>query len=737
LPDPDLPDAPPEPPAPPSFAYVAFTSGSTGRPKALAMTHGGLSNYLAYVRELSGIGPGDAVLQLVSPGFDASLREILGTLTAGARVVFPGPARPRTPAELVRTAAEQGVTKILAVVPTLLEALVQAGAEHGAVLPAVTDVLVSGEALTRTLVRSVAALAPGARVVNQYGPSECTMTTTWAEASRDGAEEVPIGRPIGNMRCRLLDPLLRPVPPGAEGEIYIAGPGLARGYLGAPALTAASLVADPFGPPGGRMYRTGDRAVRTAGGALRFLGRADRQVKVRGVRVEPAEVEAALERHPDVRRAAVKPAEGGTGLAAFYLPRAGAEVPAARLREHLRGLLPPAAVPDLLVPVETLPVTSTGKIDYSALSAGPSGRARTTGPRDRLELDVTRAWTDLLDGRPVGIDDDFFEVGGHSLLAVRLVDRLARTLGRDVPLPLVFAEPTIRGMCAALRSAGHGSAGHGSTGHGSAGHGPGPDGPTPLRRGSGAPLFLVHPQSGDVCCYFDLARALGDRDVHGLEAVGLSDDRTPLATVEEIAAHYVARIRRAVPRGPYRLAGWSFGGNVAFEMARLLEDDGEQVAFLGLVDARVFGADELDPGYRARSDLGRYALIAQAGAVDGLAERDALAVLARHAVETDRVPELGSLAAVRRMVAVFTANGRAADAYRPTGRVRAGIHLFKADRVHPVLPCPPVDPAGWARRTTGGMRLTTVPGDHHDLMRPPHVAALADAMSRALAAAGL
>jgi amino acid adenylation domain-containing protein len=708
------------PAAPESLGYVTFTSGSTGRPKALAMTHRGLSNYLAYVRDVSAIGPGDAVLQLISPGFDASLRELLGALTAGARVVLPSPDRERTPATLIRIAAEHGVTKILAVVPTLLEALVHAAGEDGVVLPAVTDVLVSGEVLTRTLVQAVAALAPNARVVNQYGPSECTMTTTYTVVSRDGGEEVPIGRPIGNMRCYLLDPLLRPVPPGVEGDIYIAGPGLARGYLGAPALTAASLVADPFGPRGERMYRTGDRAIRGADGDLRFVGRADRQVKVRGVRVEPAEVEAALERHPDVRRAAVKPAAGTAGLAAFYLPQGGTEIPAPRLREHLRGLLPPAAIPDLLIPVDTFPVTRTGKIDYSALSDSSVVRARSSGPRDRLELDMIRTLSDLLGDRAVGIDDDFFAVGGNSLLAVQLVDRLRRTLGRDVPLPLVFAEPTIRGMCAVLRARQDG---------------PAPDGPTLLRRGAGAPLFLIHPQSGDVCCYFDLARALDDRDVYGLEGVGLTGDRAPLESVAEIAAHCLAQIQAIAPHGPYRLAGWSFGGNVAVEITRLLEGGAEDVAFLGVVDARVFGSDELDPGYLSRSELGRYALIAQAGDIDGLAEHDALTVLARHAVETDRVPELGSLATVRAMVAVFTANGRAADTYRPTGSVRADIHLFKADRVHPVVPCPPVDPVGWARRTRGEMRLAMVPGDHHDLLRPPHVSGLADAMARALAEA--
>ncbi|MEU0947244.1 amino acid adenylation domain-containing protein [Streptomyces canus] len=706
---------------PDHLAYIVHTSGSTGRPKALAMAHRGAVNYLAYVRAIAALGPDDAVLQMASPGFDASLREILGPLSAGARVVFPDPAAPRTPARLVQEAAQRRITAVLAVVPSVLESLVHAGAEDGRTLPDLRVILASGEPLRRSLVAGATTLAPRARLINQYGPSECTMTATYASAGQGMEAEVLAGRPIPNMRCYVLDPWLQPVPTGVPGDVHLAGVGLARGYLGDPALTAATMLPDPYGPPGARMYRTGDRGVWTSAGDLRLLGRADRQVKVRGVRVEPGETEAALIAHPEVRQAAVVPRGSGSGLAGFYLPSPQATVTAEELRAHLRQKLPLPAVPDVLVPVTGFPLTTTGKIDYGALDDTAAHGPRSSAPRDLLELTTARVWAELLGVPRVGIDDDFFALGGHSLLAVRLVDRLERVLGRPVPLSLVFGEPTVRGLSQALRT----------------GTAVGATGTVPLRKGGAdqPPLFLVHPQSGDVCCYFDLAHALdADLPVHGLEAVGYGDDTPPLPTIERMARHYLERIRRIAPHGPYRLAGWSFGGNVAFELARLLERAGESVAFLGVIDSRVFGQDVLDADYLAKPELSRYAVIAEVdeAAVTGLEEEDALAILARHAVTTDRIPDYGSVAAVRRMVRVFTVNGRAAESYRPGGRVTADIHLFKAGRTHPVLPCPPVDPPGWARRTTGRLILETLPGDHHDLMREPCVTALAEQLSRAL-----
>ncbi|MFD0200306.1 MULTISPECIES: non-ribosomal peptide synthetase [Saccharothrix] len=705
--------------APPDgLAYVVHTSGSTGRPKTLAMTHRGAVNYLDYVREVSGVAPGDVVLQLAAPGFDASLREILGPLGAGAAVAFPPPG-PRRVADLVREAVDRGVTAILAVVPTLLEALAREGARQGVGLPRLRVVLVSGEALTGKLVDAVRVLAPDAEVVNQYGPSECTMTSTYARVERDGGEP-SVGVPIPNMRCYVLDEVLRPVPPGVPGEVYLAGPGLARCYLGAPAATAERLLADPFGPPGSRMYRTGDLG-RVVGGNLRFLGRVDRQVKVRGVRVEPAETEAAMAARADVRRAAVVPRADGSGLVGYYLPRPGSTLTGDGLRDHLRRVLPAAAVPDVVLAVPEFPVTTTGKVNYAALDPDPPVGTGFVRPRDALELTATRVWEEVLGVDRVGVDDDFFALGGHSLQAVGVADRLERAVGRPVPLSLVFTEPTVRRLCAAIRDDTRPTVG----------------GAVRMRAGDPGrpPLFLLHPQSGDICCYFDLAHLLDPGlPVHGIEAVGLADDTPPLTAVEDMARHYLDLIREVSPTGPYLLAGWSFGGNAAFEVARLLEAEGDTVGFLGVIDARVFGRDPLDGRYLAEDDIGRYAFIAGVE-VSGLAEDEALAVLARHAVAADRVTAYGGLPAVRRMVRVFTANDHAAERYHPTSGITADIHLFKAARTHPTLPTPPVDPAGWAERTSGRLVTELLPGDHHDLLREPCVSSLAVALSAALSRA--
>ncbi|MFH8336565.1 non-ribosomal peptide synthase/polyketide synthase [Streptomyces sp. AM6-12] len=441
-------------------AYVIYTSGSTGTPKGVVVTHRGLASFAAAAAEQYEAGPGDRVLQFASPSFDASVLELCVSLLAGAALVT-GEEGPLVGERLAEVLAVRRVSHAL--IPPA--ALATVGPETAAALPGLRTLIVGAEACPADL---VAAWAPGRRMINSYGPTEATVVATWTGPLTPGTGAPPIGRPSGHTRVRVLDAALRPVPPGVTGELYIAGPGLARGYLGRPGLTARQFVADPFGGPGERMYRTGDLVRWTADGLLRFAGRADDQVKLRGFRIEPGEIESALRTSPLVRDAVVAVRAGEAPgapdrLVAYVVPAEppadggtpGAALPVGELRLHLAGLLPPHMVPSVFVPLDRLPLTPNGKTDRRALPApGPAQAAGgpRTAPRTDTERRVARIWADVLGIEEVGADDNFFALGGDSILSMQVVSRLRRD-GLHVATRDLFTHQTVAELAAVVRTA--------------------------------------------------------------------------------------------------------------------------------------------------------------------------------------------------------------------------------------------------------------------------------------------
>ncbi len=459
--EPDVAEAalPPVPPDDPErLAYVIYTSGSTGRPKGTELTHRGLANLVAWHRATYGVGPEDRAALVASPAFDASVWELWPYLAGGASVHVPAPEVRRDPPRLLEWLAAEGVS--LAFLPTAL-------AEEAWLHPPPEDLalralLVGGDRLHR-----VPAGLPYP-VFNQYGPTEATVVTTWTqvepETAGGGAKAPtpPIGRPIHNLRAHVVDPWGRPAPLGVTGELWIAGTGLARGYLQRPALTADRFRPDPFSEhPGERLYRTGDLVRWLAGGDLEFRGRTDQQVQVRGFRIEPAEIETLLEERPEVARAAVLPDAAGHHLVAFVVPAEGSDgLDPQSLRGHVARHLPQAVVPAAWVRREALPLTPHGKVDRRALaaeaeehlerrSAGDGGHP----PRTAVEQLVAGIWETVLDLPRVGAEEDFFALGGHSLLATRVRARLREALGVEVPLSTLFEETTVARLAAAVEKA--------------------------------------------------------------------------------------------------------------------------------------------------------------------------------------------------------------------------------------------------------------------------------------------
>ncbi|MER8105695.1 amino acid adenylation domain-containing protein, partial [Kitasatospora sp. NPDC094016] len=439
-------------------AYVIYTSGSTGRPKGVVMPSGALTNLLHWHHRAVGGGTGTRTAQFTALSFDVSVQEMLSALLFGKTLVVPTDEQRRSAELLARWLEHHRVAELFA--PNLvIEALAEAAEEHGRDLPDLRLIAQAGEAMRLGGgLRRLQARGPGRVLHNHYGPAETHVITAFPLPAdpADCPLPVPIGRPIANCRVYVLDAALRPVAPGVTGELYLAGAGLARGYLNRPGLTAGRFVACPF-EAGSRMYRTGDLVRWRADGELEFAGRVDHQVKVRGFRVEPGEIEAELAAHPGVAQVAVLAREdrpGDTRIVAYVVPSAETGTTAPVLASYLRERLPDHLVPSVFVLLEALPLTPNGKLDRAALPAPEvgavgGGRAART-PQEQILCEL---FAEVLGRGQVGVEDDFFELGGHSLLATRLVSRVRATLGVELELRRLFRTPTPAGLAAGLHDA--------------------------------------------------------------------------------------------------------------------------------------------------------------------------------------------------------------------------------------------------------------------------------------------
>ena len=600
-------DAPPSDPGPPSpagtvagghddaesLAYVSFTSGTTGRPKGVCIPHRGV---LRLVREPDyvQVTPDDVFLQFAPLAFDASTFEIWGALLNGARLAICPDRKPSLP-ELASFIEREGVS-ILWLTAGLFHQMADANLLGH--LRGVRQLLAGGDVLSVPHVAEVLRALPGTRLINGYGPTENTTFTCChpVRTCPPPGQSVPIGKPINGTYCRVLDERGQSLPDGEAGELYVGGTGLAHGYLRQPQLTASQFVPDPFSPdPAARLYRTGDRVRRRPDGDLEFLGRADRQVKIRGHRVELDEVEATLNEFPGLRAVAVALQRGPAGeerlvagvVLAVAPPAPEAAAPtAADLRAWTQRRLPSYMVPGRFVFLDALPLNASGKVDRQALLelglASPArhagnvpAAAADTAPRDATEAALVTVWREVLGLPEVDRNDDFFDCGGDSLRASHLLARVQAVLGRPVPFDVLLARPTVARLAEFI-----------------AGQTPTAVSAVQVLRAGGEkpPLYFVPSQGGDLMCYAALARHFspGERPLLGLqERTLLSAEAEEGGTsIEAVAAAHVQTLRERQPAGPYHLVGFCFGGLVAFEMARQLRATKSPVGWLGVLDYR-------------------------------------------------------------------------------------------------------------------------------------------------------
>ena len=712
-------------------AVVLYTSGSTGKPKGVIHTHASL---LHRFDSAAGVAPyqlEDVTAQSSPLSSIDAVDEILIPLMTGSAVAFIADEIVKDPFALVDALGEFNVSRIL-LVPSLLRVILEHVPMLDRRIPQLRTWLVGGEALTRVLAEEFAARLPFAELINFYGLTEGDASAYTIRSGIPPAHTVPIGKPIRNTRVYILDPFLQPVPPGAPGEICIAGAGLAQGYLNRPELTAERFVNDPF-LPGAVLYRTGDLGKFLDDGNIVYLGRRDRQVKIRGYRVEPGEVEGIAAQVAGVRQALVtvrerpgaEPGRAGLQMLVLYAavdPAAG--LTPQSLRDWLAGQLPEYALPSAVMFLERFPLNPNGKVDLNALPEPQKMETQTANiaARDEVEQFLVRVWEKVLGVAPIYVNEDFFELGGDSLAAIAVLAEVARVRGKNLPVGLFLQARTIADFAEHLRGESAASLW------------------TSLvaiqPKGSQPPLYCVHAEGG-VLIYHRLAELMGtDQPIYGLQAQGLDGRPFPFQTTAAMAAHYLEEILQIQPHGPYYLAGFSMGGFIIYEIAQQLLRRGEQVALLAFFDA--YG-----PNYPIRlAGVGKlkYKLYRYLDNARGQGAAGVLRYLVRRA--NYRAHVLAAFAAARwffprsqtlphglRYHYVEQIIDHITEAYQPEP-YPGKIVIFKAELQPQWIVEDPT--LGWAPYAQGGVQVEEVPGDHNSILKPPDLHALFEKFKKVL-----
>jgi amino acid adenylation domain-containing protein len=726
---------------PEQLAYVIYTSGSTGQPKGVQIPHRALINFLVTMAERPGLTADDVLVAVTTLSFDIAGLELYLPLITGARVVIAPAQSVSDPRALAALLQSSGAT-VMQATPTTWRMLLDSGWTGQ---PAV-KALCGGEALPVALADRL--VQTGLELWNMYGPTETTIWSTCARIDTVG-QTLTIGRPIANTTLYILDPHLQPVPVGVAGELWIGGDGLARGYRGREDLTAERFVPHPFDPtPGERIYRTGDLARYRPDGTVEFLGRIDHQVKVRGYRIELGEIETVLTRHPQVAEAVVvaRTAAGGEAELAAYVIPAGSEPAAAReLREFAGRSLPSYMVPLTVTTMEAFPLTPNGKVDRKALPEPNRERAsdrELVAPRTGLEQQLLDIWERELGISPIGVTDNFFDLGVTSVVAATLFAAIEHELGNQLPLGAIFRAPTIEALAGLLESDPRGARWTSLI---------------PIQpNGTKPPIFCVHGGAGTILHLQGLARRLGeDQPFYGLQSRGLYGGVAPLRTVEDMATHYLNEMRQVHPGGPWRLAGYCFGTIVAFEIAQRLVAAGEEVELVAMFNGpspiwiRKWGWFGNQPSFRTKASLGPIPDPAQrrrnrrrravrrvfvlAGRVPRLL-RDPQKLLNSLSWYT-RKPRTRVLLALGKPVPerlreqfFFDLHSDAEHAYEP--RVYPGdLVIFYGQGLYE-------DPAlGWDGLAAGGIQTFAVPGEHTNnrhAMKEPAVGFVAERLQEYL-----
>jgi amino acid adenylation domain-containing protein len=703
------------------LAYVMYTSGSTGQPKGALVPHRAIVRLVRSTGFMA-MGPSEVFLQYAPISFDASTLEIWAPLLNGGRLAVFRAGRASFE-ELGEGIAKEKVTALW-LTAGLFNAMIET---YPRGLKPVKQILAGGEALSVPHVEKALRELPGARLINGYGPTEnttftCCHAITAVDTTRSS---IPIGKPIANTTVYVLDRRGQPVPVGVPGELYAGGDGLALGYWRRPELTAERFVADPFaGESGARLYRTGDLVRWLPDGTVEYLGRLDSQVKVRGYRIELGEIEAALGKAPGVGESVVVVREDSPGdkrVVAYVVAREGEDLTAAALKAHLGARLPQFMVPSAFVVLPALPLSPNGKVDRRALPAPDAGASPVTyaPPEGPTEEALAAIWKELLHLAVVGVNDDFFNLGGHSLLAARLVAEIQGRLGRTIPLAALFQARTIKQIAALLEAEVKGEG----------------DWPAlvPIQpNGSRRPFFAVSRPNINALGYVALARHMGaDQPVYGLQAQLREQEEIGPYTEDEyreVAALYIREMRKIRAKGPYYLGGMCEGAHIAYAIAQQLEAKGEEVGLVAMLDAWPWENTHVKALFRLHNmdmRIYRMGLLRKAGRTDLIVARAKMFAAKRlralAAVATGQKGAAPAQPQVNRQT-VFEARMFPGPDFEPP-RIKARIGVFRV-RKQPYWRVRSYQ-LGWLDRTTGGVEVHLIAGEHMTFLREPHAKVLA------------
>jgi amino acid adenylation domain-containing protein len=709
------------PVVPTATSHVFYTSGSTGIPKGVMIPHRAISRLVRHAGFMD-FTEDDSFLQAAPISFDASTLEIWMPLLNGGRIVMMGEAG--TSLDGIAEAVQRENVTCLWLTAGLFQSMIE---ENPKGLLGLKYLLAGGDVLSPAHVRRALDSLPGTTLINGYGPTENTTFTCCHTIRREDLERpsIPIGKPIANTFIRILDAHFQPVPQGIPGELFVGGDGLANGYLHQPGLTADKFIVSPAGEI---LYRTGDRCRWLDDGVVEFLGRGDDQVKIRGFRIETGEIESALLTHPAITQAKVLargPDAASKSLHA-WITTTGEDLPdSATLRDYLKRRLPPYMIPVSITPIEQFSLTPNGKIDLKALpKPGTSHHHADSPPTTPTEIKLAALWAELLERDEISAEDDWFELGGHSLLALRLFSRLHRDFDRSLPLATLISHPTVRSLAAVLDVADH------------EGHEDSAALVVTLAEGSLAPIFAIHGGDGATLFYRELANRLPDRPFHALESRELNHSGDfQVQSIEDTATAYLRALRATQPNGPYRLAGYSFGGLVAWEMACQLAAAGDEVQFLALIDT----ANPMVDGV-PHSPIGRLRTFWN--------QRRDLPILTRMGRLAARFIE-GTRTHIRvKQEITAAASEGPAEAHTDLRRIQlrehhcermrvyqptafpGTAHLFKARYPGDKFKIP--DDYGWASLTGGSLEIREIPGEHLTLFDAEHIEEFASAFEQAL-----
>ena len=709
------------------LAYVLYTSGSTGTPKGVQVQHRALVNFLHSMQREPSISSRDTLLAITTLSFDIAGLELYLPLTVGARVVIASTETAGDGKRLLALMNACGAT-IMQGTPVTWRMLLDSGWEGNPEL----KILCGGEPWSIELASEL--LQRCESLWNMYGPTETTIWSAVSRVERDA--QILIGRPIDNTKFYILDDRGQPLPIGIPGELYIGGDGLALGYLGRADLTRERFIPDQFSPEiGAKLYKTGDLVRYVPGGSIEFLRRVDHQVKLRGFRIELEEIEAALEQQVGIRQCVVSVHHDGRDdkrLVAYIVPSDPRTVPAVDdLRTALKRRLPAYMIPSAFATIEKIPLTANSKVDRKALALSNAttiaSKTQTDTPRDSVEAKLAQIWEQLLEVRPIGIRTNFFDVGGYSLLVLKLFAQIDKVFDRSLPVAAIFGSPTIEQLATLIRGTPidiatvpiHTSGPMANT----------PSSIVPIQpRGSAAPLFVIHGVLGDVLRFYQLAMQIGtDHPIYGVQAQSMVTGQPALLRLEDQAAYYLSEIRKIQTKGPYYLLGYCFGGKVAFEIAHQLRALGQQVELLGLLDAwqldwviqiRRRGYVPLPFDRRIARFLGNFRPLSLVQKAAYLPGRLVIRILPWIYLVA---PSLGFRSVPSFMKRTEDINRAAGMNYRL--RPWPGpLTLFRAA----VQPDPrmPRD-LGWTAFVEGGVEVYEVPGDHDLMFQEPNIRILA------------